>query len=73
MKEIAKNHDKKIFHSSILSIILKLFGNKFSVTKKLFGTVYYKLEDTKIKDFIFEDISFEKTIALSEGIVGGQD
>ena len=73
VKEIAKNHDKKIFHSSILSIILKLFGNRFSVTQKLFGTVYYKLEDTKIKDFTFEDISFEKTIALSEGIAGGQD
>ena len=72
VKEIAKNHDKKIFHSNILSVILKLFGNRFSVTQKLFGTVYYKIEDTKIEDFKFEATSFEKTIALSEGIVGGQ-
>lgn len=64
--KISKYHKKKIYHSFLLGLLVKLIGNRFNITRKIFGTVYYKIEDTQIKGFNYEEISFEKTVELSE-------
>lgn len=67
VNEIASNNNKKIINSSVLSILIKKIGNKFNVTRKMFGNVFYKNEDCKIEGFEYSELSFEESISLAEG------
>ena len=67
VNEIAKNNNRKIINSNILSFFIKIFGNKFSITRKMFGSIIYKNEDCKIDDFQYTKLSFEESIARAEG------
>jgi len=42
--ELSKKMNKKIYFSKILAIPINLFGNYFSVTRKLFGSLIYDKE-----------------------------
>lgn len=66
VKEIAKVHNKKLFESNFAGLLIKVFGKKFGVLKKMFGTVHYDINDTKIKGFKYSDISFPQSIRVSE-------
>ncbi|MDJ0332965.1 NAD-dependent epimerase/dehydratase family protein [Planococcus sp. S3-L1] len=67
VNEIAKSNDKKIVNSNLLSFFVKLFGNQFGVTRKMFGSIIYKNEDCKIDGFQYTNLSFEESIARAEG------
>ena len=69
VNEIARNNNKRIINSIILSFFVKLFGNKFSTTRKMFGSIIYKNEDCKIDGFQYTKLSFEESIARAEGKV----
>ncbi|WP_298824696.1 NAD-dependent epimerase/dehydratase family protein [uncultured Planococcus sp.] len=67
VNEIAKNNNKRIINSNILSLFIKSFGNKFSITRKMFGNIIYKNEDCKIDGFQYTKLSFEESITRAEG------
>ena len=67
VNEIAKNNNKRIINSNILSFFITIFGNKFSITRKMFGSIIYKNEDCIIDDFQYTKLSFEESIARAEG------
>lgn len=67
VSEIAKNKNKKLHHSYTLGLLLKLIGNNFKKTRKMFGNLTYHSQDCEIVGFNFENLSFEDTIAISEG------
>ncbi|WP_088007056.1 NAD-dependent epimerase/dehydratase family protein [Indiicoccus explosivorum] len=67
VREVSKNKNKMLFASQALAWVIKSTGNFSGTTRKLFGTVYYKLEDTQIEGFTFSNISFEESISRSEG------
>lgn len=66
VKEIAKIHGNKIFVSKLAGLLIKIFGNNFVVLQKLFGTVHYDIQDTKIPNFKYKNVSFQETIEISE-------
>lgn len=66
VKEIAKLHDKKVRESKLAGVLIKMFGNRFGVLKKMFGTVHYDIKDTKIPNFNYEDIKFKDTLLETE-------
>lgn len=67
VKKIAKAHNKKLIESNLLGFFIKKIGNNFSVLKKMFGTVYFKIDDTEIPGFRYSEINFEQSIRKSEG------
>lgn len=67
VKEIAKIHDKRILESKILGILLNSIGNNFTVLRKMFGTVHFEIEATRIDGFKYSDIDFSQSIRISEG------
>lgn len=67
VNEIAKVNNKRIINSNLLSLLIKSFGNKFSITRKIFGNIIYKNEDCEIDDFQYTKLSFEESIARAEG------
>lgn len=67
VNKIANIQGKRIYESKFAGLIVKVFGNKFSVSRKMFGTVFYQLKDTEISGFKYNEISFEETISKSEG------
>ena len=72
VSEIAKNENKIIYQSYILGILIKLVGNRFEKARKVFGNITYLHQDCEINGFKFHQLSFEDSIALSEGnILGG--
>lgn len=66
VKEISENHNKAIYFSFIMGSLIKRFGNLFSVTKKLFGNVYFEDRDCKIDGFNYDLINFNESIRRSE-------
>lgn len=66
VNEIASVHQKTLFKSKYLGVFIKKAGRNINVFKKIFGNVYYKIDDTKIEGFNFYNISFEKSIEISE-------
>lgn len=73
VNEIAKNNNRTIIKSNALSFFIKTFGNKFSITRKMFGSIIYKNEDCIIDDFQYTKLSFEESIARAEGKELGGD
>jgi len=67
VNEIAQYNDKKIYKSMALMVLIKLFGNRFSLAKKMFGNIVFKLEDCQVEGFKYEALSFKESIALAEG------
>lgn len=66
VKLIAENNDKNIILSSLLGKLIKLIGNNFNVTRKIFGNLTFDEFDRGVKDFKFNSMSFAETIRLSE-------
>ena len=66
VQEIARNHNKKVHSSFLLALVIKLLGNRFSMTRKIFGTVYYDIRDTRIDGFSYDDITFAESIRQTE-------
>ncbi|WP_338655175.1 NAD-dependent epimerase/dehydratase family protein [Sporosarcina psychrophila] len=68
VNEIALNNSKKIYNSILLGFLIKFFGNNFSVTRKMFGNIYYEKGDSEIDGFIYSKISFKESIEASEKV-----
>lgn len=66
VNEIARNHEIKIYKSSLLGHLIKMLGNRLQITRKMFGNIYYKNEDSIIEGFVYDNLSFEESITLSE-------
>jgi nucleoside-diphosphate-sugar epimerase len=67
ISEIRKTQGKKIYKSRLLGLLLKLFGNKFAVSKKMFGTIYYLDTDSNLNDFNYSNYDFIQSIRITEG------
>lgn len=68
VRKIAETHNKKLIESKLLGLFIKKFGNNFSVLKKMFGTVHFDIDDTKIPGFKYSRIDFRQSIRKSEGV-----
>lgn len=66
VNEIAKNNNKRIYFSNSLGYIVKLLGNNFSITKKVFGNIVYKNEDCTLLNLEEDIFSFKGSISHSE-------
>lgn len=66
INEISVNHNKKIYNSILLGKIIMLVGNKFLVTRKMFGSINYNDNDCLILDLEHSNFSFKESIAKSE-------
>ncbi|WP_019414617.1 NAD-dependent epimerase/dehydratase family protein [Paenisporosarcina sp. TG20] len=66
VNEIAINNERRIYNSYLLGFLIRVFGNSFSVIRKMFGNIVYKNEDCKINSFQYTNLSFEESITLSE-------
>lgn len=67
VKEIASHHQKKIYNSALAGVVIKILGNKLTVTRKMFSNIYYKDDDCNIEGFKYNTLSFEESIRQSEG------
>lgn len=66
VQEIRKFHGKKTFKSRLFGVFIKRFGNSFNISRKIFGTVYYKSTESNINGFNYTNMEFKKTISLTE-------
>jgi len=66
VNEIARVHNRSIINSVILGIILKKIGNKFTLTRKVFGNILFKSEDCFINGYNTKSITFRESIYRSE-------
>ena len=66
VNEIARNHEIKIYKSSVLGHLIKILGNRLQITRKMFGNIYYKNDDCIIEGFVYDNLSFEESITRSE-------
>lgn len=66
INEIALNHHKKIYNSIILGYLIKFLGSNFSITRKMFGNIYYEKDDSKIDGFTYRKMSFKESIKSAE-------
>lgn len=66
VNKIANNHNKKINTSVLAGLIIKTIGNKLTVTRKMFSSIYYKDADCNIDGFKFNTLSFGESIRQSE-------
>lgn len=64
---IARVNNKKLYHSAVLGLFIKVFGNKMSTTRKMFGNITYEDKDSRIEGFKYKQLSFEDSIAMAEG------
>lgn len=69
VNEISKVHKNYIHNSHYLGVLVKLLGNYFAVTKKLFGNLVYKDEDCMRLDQKQNNFNFTKSIIQAEGKV----
>ena len=68
VSKIAKKHNNKIYYSAIIGLFIKMFGNKFTVTKKMFSSIFYKDADCTIEGFEYKTLSFDESISITEQI-----
>lgn len=60
-------HGNRIYKSSLLGFVFKVFGNRVTTLRKMFGNIYFNNEDCYIEGFQYKAISFEESIKLAEG------
>lgn len=66
VNKIALNNNKKIYYSILLGKLVEIFGNNFTMTRKMFGNIYYKKVDSQIDGFNYNKLSFEESIEKTE-------
>lgn len=66
VNEIANQHQKNFYNSVLVGLIVKLIGSQLTVTRKMFSSIFYKDDDCQIDGFEYKNISFRKSINLSE-------
>lgn len=66
VNEIAKNHNRKVYNSLLLGVLVKKFGNKFTATRKMFSSIVYSNKDCGLIGERYNNTLFEESIARSE-------
>lgn len=64
--EIAKVHNRRIYKSYFLGLIVKIFGNSINIFRKMFGNLSYKDVDSRINGFEYKTISMKDSVRQSE-------
>lgn len=66
VNEISKQHRHKVKNSVFAGAIVKTLGNKFTITRKMFSSIFYKDTDCDIEGFEYTALSFRDSIRQSE-------
>lgn len=66
VNEIAKVHGIKVHGSIFLGFLIKLFGNRLKIFRKIFGNLYFKNEVSDLNEAEYSIESFIQSIVLSE-------
>lgn len=66
VSKIAKQHNNKIYYSELAGLFIKTFGNKLTVTRKMFSSICYKDADCRINGFEHKKLSFVESIKQTE-------
>lgn len=63
---ISHFHGNRIYQSSLLGVIFRMFGNRIPTFRKIFGNIVFDDKSTQIVNFEYSTVSFKDSIILSE-------
>lgn len=63
---IGNHHGNHIYRSTVLGFILRIFGNRITIVRKMFGNIVFDDKSTNIASFKYNHLSFKESIAKAE-------
>ncbi|MEO4054118.1 NAD-dependent epimerase/dehydratase family protein [Solibacillus sp. CAU 1738] len=64
--EIAKVHNKKVYHTKLGALLLKMFFDRTTIYNKLFGDLYYSPSLSSYNNNSYQKYRLEEAILISE-------